>query len=626
MNKKVIISNTIMFIFIVAFIIVFKSIFGGANTLIGVTTATAMLMLLQKDLTLSPIKNTILLILLNVGLGVAATLANMNMWIAIPINLITMFVLSYSLCYNLRSPMYLPFSLQYLFLLVNPVSSSELPMRFLALISGAIIIMLVQLIANRNNVLKKGNKLLINTCDNLIEKLSLKESNNNTSDIDQKIASNINAFRNIVYNKREQNFYLTEESKIKLNISVALEKICLLINEFDIKQQPNLGLILNSSLSKIKECLLDESKIKDNLKEYVDNHTNKNIDDLLTLKLLNNLSFIFESLTTLSELGKEHYNLIDKIEDVPNDFKLKYKFQSNYKAKSAKFSYAVRISVGITLAGFIMDYFHFAEGRWILFTILSLTTPIYEASKTKTRDRIFATIVGSIIIEVLFYLVPSVIGRTLILMITGYISNYVKEYRYNAICVTVSAIGAAALMGDTSIFVVNRLVFVAIGAALAILINKFVLPYDIEKDIAILKIMYINVIQEMLDTLKTAYMKKANINKINNLFITTTFIEERIKANNISQNDNMLKFISNERNLVCSIYELFFRLNRFSGNTENLDSAFAELKKDHSVNESEYEHQLENYIHHSHNLNEKLILSNIIEISNSLYILKSLSV
>lgn len=626
MNKKVIISNTVIFVFIVAFIIAFKSTFGGANTLVGVTTATAMLMLLQKDLTLSPIKNTLLLILLNVGMGIAATIASMNMWLAIPINLFTVFILSYSLCYNLRSPIYLPFSLQYLFLLVNPVSSSELPTRFAALISGAIIIMLVQLIANRNNVSKKGNKLLIDTCDNLIEKLSLKETNTNTKDIDSTINTNINLFRNIIYNKREQNFYLTEESKIKLNISVALEKISLLIDNIDTLNQSNLKLILNSSLSKIKDCLLNESNIDDNLKDYVDTTADETTNDLLILKILNNFSFIFESLKNLKELGKDHYNLINKIEEVPHNFKIKYKFQSNYKIKSAKFSYAVRMSIGIALGGFIMDYFHFADGRWILFTILSLTTPIYEASKTKTRDRIFATIVGAIIIEVLFYSVPSVIGRTLILMITGYISNFVKEYRYNAICVTVSAIGAAALMGDTSTFVINRLIFVALGAILAILINKFILPYDIEKDITTLKTMYMNIIQEMLDSLKTAYMKGANTNKINNLFMVTTFIEERLKANNISPNDNMLKFISNERNLVCSIYELFFRLNRFSGNTENLDSAFAELKKDHSVNESEYEHQLENYIHHSHNLNEKLILSNIIEISNSLYILKSLSV
>ena len=138
MNKKLVISKTIIFIFVVGFVIAFKSIFGDANTLIGVTTATAMLMLLQKDLTLSPIKNTALLIILNVVIGLAATIASMNMWIAIPVNFIMMFVLSYSLCYNLKSPVYLPFSLQYLFLLVNPVSDDRLPMRFLSLVVGVL--------------------------------------------------------------------------------------------------------------------------------------------------------------------------------------------------------------------------------------------------------------------------------------------------------------------------------------------------------------------------------------------------------------------------------------------------------------------------------------------------------
>lgn len=624
MNKKLVISKTIMFIFIVAFVIAFKSIFGAENTLIGVTTATAMLMLLQKDLTLSPIKNTVLLIILNVCIGLAATIASMNMWIAIPVNFIMMFVLSYSLCYNLKSPVYLPFSLQYLFLLVNPVSGDKLPMRFLSLVVGAIIIMIVQLVANRDNVLKKGNKLLVKACDDMIEKIKNESLNKKDDILDENIRTSLSAFRNIIYNKREQNFYLTEESRIKLNISVALEKIFILLEEIDYLNNEKIISDIEASLIKIREYLNDENTISDDIINSIKNYDGHDIEDLTTLKILNNISFVYEALGELKNLGKEHYNLINKIEKMPNNFKLRHNIESNYKARSAKFSYAVRIAIGITIAAFIMDYFHLREGRWIAFTVLSLVNPIYEVSKTKTRDRIIATIIGAIIVEILFYVFKGVVERTLILMISGYISGYMKEYKYNMICVTVSAIGSAAILGDANTMAVNRIIFVILGAILAILINKFILPYSIEKDIKVLKVMYINVIKEMIDSLKDAYKHKRG-DKINNLFIVTSFIEERLKANNISKDDNIAELIINERNLVCSIYELYVRLTEFQGNDFDLKSAFDGLKKEQEKDDKEYESKLEDYIHSTHSLDEKLILSNIIEVYSGVERMRNLT-
>lgn len=624
MNKKLVISKTIIFAFIVAFVIAFKSIFGDENTLIGVTTVTAMLMLLQKDLTLSPIKNTALLIILNVCIGLGATIASMNMWIAIPVNFIVMFVLSYSLCYNLRSPVYLPFSLQYLFLLVNPISDDKLPMRFLSLVVGAIIIMIVQLIANRDNVLKKGNKLLVKACDDMIEKIKDGPLDKKDENLDENIRTSLSAFRNIIYNKREQNFYLTEESRIKLNISVALEKISMLLEELDYSNNEKIISDIETYLIKFRGYLNDENTINDDIINSIKNYDGHDIEDLTILKILNNISFIYEALGELKNLGKEHYNLINKIEEVPNSFKLKHSIESDYKARSAKFSYAVRIAIGITIGAFIMDCFHFREGRWILLTILSLVNPIYEVSKTKTRDRIIATIIGAIIVEILFYVFKGVVEKTLILMISGYISGYMKEYRYNMICVTVSAIGSAAILGDANTLSINRILFVILGAALAILINKFILPYSIKKDIDSLKLMYINVVQEMIDSLKDAYRDKRG-DKMNNLFIVTSFIEERLKANNIRKDENIEEIIINERNLVCSIHELYIRLTEFNGNNKDLEIVFKGLREEQERDGKEYESKLKDYIHSSHSLDEKLILSNIIELYNGVGKMKSLT-
>lgn len=157
-TKKAVISNTILFIAIVGFILLFGMAFGQINIFIGITTVTAMLMFLARDLTSHPVMNTGKLMALNLLIGVGAFFAAGHLWLAIPINFIVMFIISYFLMYNLRNPLYFPFSLQYLFLLAFPVGAEALPMRLLALLVGAVAIMALQFIVNRHKVSKSGDK------------------------------------------------------------------------------------------------------------------------------------------------------------------------------------------------------------------------------------------------------------------------------------------------------------------------------------------------------------------------------------------------------------------------------------------------------------------------------------
>ncbi|MDU3723454.1 MAG: hypothetical protein E7G24_09675 [Clostridium celatum] len=179
-TKQFIISQTVLYVFIMAFVIAFKSIFGDKNTLVGVMGITAILMLTQINLTISPGKNLLKLIIINLGIGIFTYLANLNIWLAIPINFIGIFIIAYTFYYNLKSPVYLPFSLQYLFLLSTPITAAELPMRLLSLLVAPVGIMIVQFIINKNKTTKVGNKLIGSICDNLIKKIN---SNENKDDI-----------------------------------------------------------------------------------------------------------------------------------------------------------------------------------------------------------------------------------------------------------------------------------------------------------------------------------------------------------------------------------------------------------------------------------------------------------
>lgn len=140
------------------FISGFTSVFGKENSLIGVTIIIAMLMYLERDLTVHPWRNFFMLLGINLLQGIFGYLSAMNLWLGIPLNFIAMFCVGYFFTYSVKKSLYIIFGFQYLFILSTPVLTSDLPLRLLALASGAAIVMIVQLIANKDKLCESRKK------------------------------------------------------------------------------------------------------------------------------------------------------------------------------------------------------------------------------------------------------------------------------------------------------------------------------------------------------------------------------------------------------------------------------------------------------------------------------------
>ena len=561
-TKQFIISQTILYVFIMAFVITFKIIFGDKNILVGVMGITAILMLTQINLTVSPGKNLVKLLIINLGIGIFTYLANLNIWAAIPINFIGIFVIAYTFYYNLKSPVYLPFTLQYMFLLATPITAAELPMRLLSLLVAPIGIMLIQFVVNKNKTTKVGNKLIGGICDNLIKKIN---NDDKKEDINKAIKSNANEFRKIIYDNRKDNFYVTEEGRIKLNIVIILEKLSNLLDESTNNKQLLNDLIV--CLQELKYSLGKEDNLKniaDNISKILNNYKRDNINDLVSLRILNTINMLDISLGELKSLGKENYNTIKANKSIPEQYKMINVHKKEFYTKSVKFSYAIRVSLGITISAFIADYFKFPEGRWIYFTAFAIIIPIYELSKKKLKDRIFATLVGGAIIVIVFTLFKNMLIRMLVIMAAGYLRSYTSTYRYGTIYTTICAIGAAAMTGGEVVLTIDRIVFVIFGTIIAIIINRFVLPVRMKDANKELLGTYRGVLYKMLNEVyEGAINKNNNTHEMDTLLLVTTMIEERLVANNgnsiIEENSS---YFDKLRVLIIDIYQLYRLVKR----------------------------------------------------------------
>ena len=622
--KQKIITNTIIFIFVMAFVLTFKAIFGSDNVLIGITTITATLMLMQRDFTGDLLKNTLKFIGINLLMGVGTFIAANNMWLAIPINFAVVFTFSYVFTYNLRQPLYFPFGLQYLFLLSSPVSIDKLGLRLIALFVGALIIMLAQVLVNKNKLATAGNKILIGVCESIEGKLKCLKAKSTNYDSTNNVQESLDKFRTMIYDKRESNYYISEEARVKLNMSVALENINSLlyddnIKSIDSKTIDNLEELVSIAKATLKSKTKNGTNIKPksyDINKLLNYYEEKNVSDLLSLQIIESMIFLDETTTKINQLDKEDSKEISKASEKSEIFS-KEAIKDILKGKnSPKYCYAMRMAISITIGAFIMNLFKLAEGRWILFTILSLTNPIYEIYKSKVPQRIVATLIGGIIIVILFTIFKGQTARLLIVMACGYLQSYVNEYKYRMIFITVCAIGTAAVVGNIEQFTIERILMVILGSIIAIIANKYIFPYKLKNSNEQLRKIYYEAIKDMFEEIDTLLKGNARLEIMNNLFVITSLVESKSRINKEIDNDkNYSEIVNIRRCLASNIYELYRTINKAGITYESQ----GKLREDVKIL-NEYQNEdisskiivVENSIKEAKEINTKIILSSIV--------------
>lgn len=306
-------ANTIMFISIVAFVKIFEIIFTPSNTLVGVTVIISILILMKENLTKNPVKNLLILLLINLSLGGLSHISSNNMLIGLIVNFFTLSIIGYVMSFELNKTMVVPFGLQYLFMLYSPITNDLLAKRFIALAFGAVLLMIVQFYVHR------------------------------------------------------------KDSKIKIESSQLIK--------FD---------------------------------------------------------------------------------------------KNTKKIHRVRASYAIRVGLVTAISAFLVSYFKIDQGRWIVYTVFALTELYSENCKKKSKQRLEGTIIGSLVVLILFIFIKSNIIRVAIILTAGYMDSYLKSYRDKMIFITISAVASTSLTNGTLETSIQRIVCVFMGVILALLVDKFV--------------------------------------------------------------------------------------------------------------------------------------------------------
>ncbi|MDU6341574.1 MAG: FUSC family protein [Clostridium sp.] len=162
----------------------------------------------------------------------------------------------------------------------------------------------------------------------------------------------------------------------------------------------------------------------------------------------------------------------DEIDSVYKEYAL---FGKKVKIHTIRASYAIRVGLLTAITSFIALYFKLPEGRWMIYTIFSLTELYSENCKIRAWKRLQGTIIGSAVVIVAFMFIKNPALRGLIILIAGYLSSFASDYRDVMILATISAITPLAITNGSVYIALKRIMYVIIGTILALLANRFIL-------------------------------------------------------------------------------------------------------------------------------------------------------
>lgn len=633
MDKKKIIPTTIMFLAIVSIIIAFKFIFGDENTLVGVVGVTAALSLLGTDYTINPIKNTLYFVAVEVGIGIFSYIASINSLLGLIITFIVIFFVLYEFTYNTKKPTYIAFTLAYLFMLYTPISINELPNRLLAFAVCGLSIMALQMLINKNKLQKQSKSIIKSSIESINEEISLVINDKKSDEIinlNTKIYNDVKNLSADIYERIDKNIELPIKIIQVLFISEFLESINLTLRKINDDKSSNsvYNKVLNEILDKLKNIndFIDEKITIDEIIKSLENfsYKEKHIDSnyYLIFELQEAINLLVKDLkntkeNSIKQIYKNYFvtNMMDRL----NNLKL------NINKESLKFTFALRGAIVTSIAVFIVSAFNIEHGKWLIFSISAIVQPYLESSKTKGKERILGTIIGLIIFEIVFSIITNTSQRAIIILLVGYISNYQSKYKYQMICTTISALGAASIGTDITDLSIQRITFVILGTIIALYANKVILPYK-------MSIITKNDIKKSIEFNEKIVTKLYNLglsnvkldNEIKELLVVNELINKKINTNNLTLlSSDINEFLYNQRIFMNDIRFLTNNFREYNKTAKDKLKLFYDV--DLIMNKENSKEDIKNYFDKLEDKFSKLILIDIIGLKENIINSKCIS-
>lgn len=628
MNKKVFMANNIIFIISVIFVYMSIVYLGRDNLMVGITGIFLLIAIINKDFSRNPLRAIFKISFLTAFIAFIPYLVNLNIYSGLIINFLAVFTIIYVVVYTLNKTIYFPFLFGYTLLLTTNVGGRDLCKRIIAIVIIGIVAVIFQIVFSKITFKKnEKNKMLIEIIETFLKNINdLKVGNFNFKN-KEKLKELSTYWSRDILEKRNNSFYLKDNENIKLNLIAAIEKLDRVLEEISQMLENNKEYIkfiedLGVCLENLKLFLQTETRVVNlslSIKKLNNDYESIKIKDIKIYEAIEALNIIDGLTSELLEIGKKDY--IEIKFGIKEIKEIKNLLWADFNKNSVRFIFAFRTAILISVSYFVIECLHLELGKWMMFTIASVSQPYNDTVWGRAKGRILGTLVGVIIYLPLSYIVTSVEYRIIIIAIAVYFMISFKKYSYSMSMLTVLFLGVVTInIPNIFSFAEDRVLFVALGVVIVLLGNRFILPYSLKKETIILIDKYYNCCTEILDKTLLLYKKSGMREEIRNLIIIAKGIENKILLNNTDiDSDTIREFRNESRRLLNNINSVLNRVEyidrelKSSGYERMNNIALMREEMENKLEEENLYYILDRYIKPVKKVSEKLIYIDVYE-------------
>lgn len=556
-------------------------LFGVKNVMLVFPIALTSKVMGRQNFHVKTMSKALRIIALDVVIVIVAHVSSLNLYFGIPINLISIFLIMYTIVSPYDLTFYKPFLMLFIFTQYAAVPTSELHLRIMAVILGIGIVILA-------SVVKKVNEksILGNSLTGVLKDINLQLENILKGSYDKKLQEKCSrSMRDLAYKiyvTRYKEYLTTNLGKIQFRIFISSEYLNLCLAEVNTKFE--MGILHRKDINELigiienileyKEGKIQIDIIKKRLQTYRTLNLNKVVYnvyandyiDSSNINLLNVLGNFTEAIGELNDLGYKEINKVYNQWERTDIDRPKVVFKEYFDTNSIRFKFALRMALTMTIALFIGERLGYYKVIWAIITIMSIMQPYYEDTKSKAKDRVVGNILAIVITGVIINLANSQWVTIGILIISLYLLYGFKEYYKISLFAGMASICIASLNQDINVLIFYRVLYVIIGVVAVIIINKYVFPYRLKDgiDAIVKKILRLRV--QLINAAKEVHKNKFKEHEIRDLVIHSTLLSEKLYLRNIQCNyDEIDDFIDKNNRVVIGIAYNTLRYSEIKG-------------------------------------------------------------
>ncbi|NFQ55234.1 FUSC family protein [Clostridium botulinum] len=522
-------------------------LFGIKNIMLAFPIALTSTVLSRQNLQVKTTSKILKLIFVDLVIVLVAFISSQNSYLGIIINFISIFLIMDNIISPYDMAFYKPFIMLYIFTQYARVSLEELPLRILAVIFGVLVIECSNIITKVNEKSKLGNSitssllLIKNQLNNIID-------GKFEEDIVKKCSKIMRELVYKVYITRHKKYLTTNLGRIQFNIYINMEYFNLYLrnvyseyNNNDIKKNEVEDIInVIDDILYYSNYSITVEELENKINLFKDMYNNKSRTLTEICNIMNSLKI---SIKELKELGNKEINKIYSEWEKENIESFKESFH-----KGMRFNFAMRMAITLTIVLFIGEILGYYKIIWAIITIMSVIQPYYEYTLNKTKERIIGNVMGILFTGIFINLVNIKLVTISILIVSLYLLYGFKEYYKISLFASIASICIASLTENINVLLIYRVIYVIIGVAIVIIVNKKIFPYKLKEGIDEL-IIKIDKLNTMLINYSIAILNGTeNPNKVRNIIIHSTLLCEKLEIRNTNFNDNNINRIANLNN------------------------------------------------------------------------------